>query len=99
MQQYSFRLPTLLTLTCLALSSLDYLHAQDAPQPVTESADKATAVAPLAQDKDILEGVLPNGLRYIIRATSEPAGTMGIRLHVQSGSLDECPETSGLSHF
>ena len=57
------------------------------------------AAAPLAQDAMLRTGKLENGLSYMIRPTSEPAGRASIRLFVATGSLDESVETSGVAHF
>lgn len=53
----------------------------------------------LVQDPQIVRGKLENGFSYIIRPTKEPAGRASVRLYVATGSLDEQPETSGISHF
>ena len=44
-------------------------------------------------------GVLPNGLRYVVRANSEPKGRASLRLLVLSGSLEEREDQRGLAHF
>lgn len=53
----------------------------------------------LRQDPQICTGRLENGLTYLIRPTKEPAGRASVRLFVDTGSLDESPETSGVAHF
>lgn len=85
-----------LLLFSLALGSLTLLPAgaQDTP-PAAEQA----AVAPLAQDPELLAGQLDNGLRYLIRHTAEPAGRGSLRLYVNTGSLNEDETNSGISHF
>jgi len=57
------------------------------------------ATAPLTQDALLRTGKLENGLSYMIRPTTEPAGRASIRLFVETGSLDESAETSGVAHF
>ena len=66
--------------------------------------EAAPAVAPqllkaLQQDPQILAGELPNGVRYIIRPTTEPVGRACIRLYTNHGSLNEDETTTGISHF
>ena len=84
-----------------------FAYAQ-APAPAEEvqQAPAATAQAmtpeqamQLQQDPQLVVGKLHNGLTYMIRPTKEPAGRASVRLHVQTGSLDENDETSGISHF
>ncbi|MCQ2365291.1 MAG: insulinase family protein [Akkermansia sp.] len=65
-----------------------------------ESAPAAEqSAAPLAQDPELLSGQLENGLHYLIRHTSEPAGRGSLRLFVNTGSLNEDETNSGISHF
>lgn len=44
-------------------------------------------------------GVLPNGLRYIIRHNATPSGTGEVRLVVDAGSLAENDNELGYAHF
>lgn len=44
-------------------------------------------------------GVLPNGLRYAIRANSAPKGTALVRMQIKAGSIDESPRELGYAHF
>ncbi|WP_336980400.1 insulinase family protein [Altererythrobacter fulvus] len=44
-------------------------------------------------------GVLPNGMRYIIRHNATPAGTGEVRLVVDAGSLAENDNELGYAHF
>lgn len=100
-----------ITMLVLALgSSLAYSQApqeqQVAPQSSTDpqasagsAADQVSVPAPLKADPQLLCGKLENGLSYIIRPTSEPKGRASLRLYVDTGSLNESPETKGISHF
>ena len=67
--------------------------------PLAVFCQAAEELAPLQQDSQIVSGTLPNGLRYLIRPTQEPAGRASMRLRVNVGSLNEQPETSGISHL
>ena len=48
------------------------------------------AIIPL--DPAVHTGVLPNGLRYYVRANPRPAKRVALRLAVKAGSLDEADE-------
>jgi zinc protease len=54
--------------------------------------------APLPRDPAIRSGVLPNGLRYFIRANSRPEKRAMLRLAVRAGSIDEDDDQRGLAH-
>ena len=69
---------------------------QAAPAPQAETPQQLQA---LQQDPQILAGELPNGVHYIIRPTTEPAGRACIRLYTKHGSLNEDEKTTGISHF
>lgn len=93
-------------LLALALSApAAYSQAPaNAPQPAPpanrpEAAPDEDLTRPLANDPQMVFGKLDNGLSYIIRPTSEPKGRASIRLFVDTGSLNESPETKGISHF
>ncbi|MEW9856207.1 M16 family metallopeptidase [Novosphingobium sp. M1R2S20] len=53
----------------------------------------------IAPDPAFRFGQLPNGLRYIIRRNSNPAGTALVRMDVAVGSLDERKAERGYAHF
>jgi zinc protease len=44
-------------------------------------------------------GVLPNGLRYVIRPNKEPRERASLRLLVEAGALQETEQQRGLAHF
>ncbi|MBR5213866.1 MAG: insulinase family protein, partial [Akkermansia sp.] len=81
-----------------------YAQAPAPAEEVQQAAATAQAMTPeqalqLQQDPQLVVGKLHNGLTYMIRPTKEPAGRASVRLFVQTGSLDENEETSGISHF
>lgn len=79
---------------------LSYAQAPaDAPAKEAIVSTEAQSIAPLKQDAMLRTGKLENGLSYMIRPTTEPAGRASIRLFVETGSLDESEETSGVAHF
>ena len=92
-------IPTALIL--LAGSAMLTYAQSPAPAPQQEAVVGAEAqqIAPLQQDPQLHIGKLENGLSYMIRPTTEPAGRASIRLFVETGSLDESAETSGVAHF
>lgn len=53
----------------------------------------------LPVDDTVRFGVLPNGLRYAIRANQEPRDRTALRLLVEAGSLQETESQRGLAHF
>ena len=44
-------------------------------------------------------GVLPSGMRYIIRSNAQPKGTALVRMQVDAGSLDERDDERGYAHY
>ena len=44
-------------------------------------------------------GVLPNGMRYVIRSNTVPKGTALVRMQVDAGSLDEHADERGFAHY
>lgn len=44
-------------------------------------------------------GVLPNGMRYVLRENHTPEDTVMVRLRIGSGSLEERDEERGLAHY
>ncbi len=56
-----------------------------------------TSDAPL--DPAFRFGHLPNGMRYAIRHNANPAGTVLVRMEVETGSLDESEDERGFAHF
>jgi len=50
-------------------------------------------------DPEVRTGVLDNGLRYYVRANSEPADRLVLRLVVNAGSVLEGNDEEGVAHF
>lgn len=48
---------------------------------------------------DIVAGKLPNGVRYVLKSHSLPKGRISVRMHIDTGSLNETDEQLGLAHF
>lgn len=63
---------------------------------------QAQTLAPgdsLPPDSAAITGVLPNGLRYIVRANHRPEHRAELRLVVDAGSILEDDDQRGLAHF
>lgn len=65
--------------------------AETSPWPVVDS--------DLAPHPKLTQGVLPNGVRYLILPNAEPKGRVSARLVVAAGSLHEQDDEQGLAHF
>ncbi len=89
---------SLLPIIALSLST-PLLYAQALPEVEPAASQGAEVVAELLEDPQITKGELANGLRYIIRPTSEPKGRASVRLYVNVGSLDEQEHEKGISHL
>lgn len=44
-------------------------------------------------------GVLPNGMRYVIKRNANPEGTLSMRMRIDAGSLNERESERGVAHF
>lgn len=71
----------------------------ETPAADIQATQAEVGVPALQQDPEITEGMLENGLRYIIRPTAEPQGRASLRLFVHTGSLDEQEHEKGISHL
>jgi zinc protease len=97
---------------CLSLASPVWAQATAAetPAPAAPSAP-ATPAAPatknpwghvspdIVEDKSIVYGVLPNGMKYAIQKNETPKGGAAVRMHVDVGSIAEAENERGLAHF
>jgi zinc protease len=101
----SLKLPTgALAAALLLVPAAAPLLARD-EAPTAETGETRTAPAwafetsDLPVDPGFTFGVLPNGMRYILRENATPEGTALVRMRIDSGSLDENDAERGLSHF
>ncbi|HUF46940.1 MAG TPA: insulinase family protein [Vicinamibacterales bacterium] len=83
-----------LAMSVAALESLPLL----AQAPATE-ARPAPLDQAIPMDPTVTTGTLPNGLRYYVRANTEPANRAELRLVVNVGSIVEADDQRGLAHF
>ena len=88
---------SILPILTLTISS-PLLCAQGTEAPVSHQ-QEAETLAELQTDPQIVQGELPNGVKYIIRPTAEPQGRASVRLFVNTGSLDEQEHEKGISHL
>jgi zinc protease len=65
------------------------------PRPVLEP---LAGSGPLPLDTAVVQGELPNGLRYFIRPNAEPRSRAELRLVVRVGSIVEDDDQLGLAH-
>lgn len=54
---------------------------------------------PFELDSAVTEGVLPNGISYLIRSNGRPGGQAQLRMVVAAGSINEEAGTEGVAHF
>src|SRR6059036_779442 len=84
-------------LATAVLAAAAVTGAQQSPIPANVLAAKLDDVVPV--DPQITVGMLPNGLRYYIRANRVPQGRAELRLAVNAGSVLEDDDQRGLAHF
>lgn len=53
----------------------------------------------LKADPTVRFGVLPNGMRYVIKRNANPEGTISMRMRIEAGSLHEGENERGVAHF
>ena len=66
---------------------------------VAPLAAQPMASSPLPFDPAVRTGTLDNGLKYYVRANTEPEGRAELRLAVNAGSILEDEDQRGLAHF
>jgi len=59
----------------------------------------AAAGAELKPDPQVKTGVLPNGMRFVLRRNATPLGEVSIRLRIATGSLNETAQQRGVAHL
>jgi zinc protease len=76
-----------------------YLSVASAKSPRHESGRPARLDEPIPMDRDVVTGMLDNGMRYYIRENREPADRASLWLVVNAGSILEDDDQLGLAHF
>jgi len=88
----------LLVLTLALIAPSGHLNAAGQLAAATGAADiPLTQAVPV--DPRITTGILPNGLRYYIRANKAPQNRAELRLAVNAGSILEDADQRGLAHM
>ena len=78
---------------------LALLLALATPLALPAGAQPMAPDAALPFDPAVRQGTLENGLRYYVRANTEPEGRAELRLAVDAGSVLEADDQRGLAHF
>ncbi len=86
-----------LAVVALVGAAVAALAAQQPPATAAPQAAPLTQTIPV--DPLITTRVLPNGLRYYVRANRQPQGRAELRLAVKAGSVLEDDDQRGLAHF
>ena len=84
-------------LLCAIAATVAVAAAQQTAIPPQVLAAKLDDAVPV--DPQITVGMLPNGMRYYIRANHQPQGRAELRLAVNAGSVLEDEDQRGLAHF
>jgi len=93
-----FRRLALVALTLVLIAPYGHLNAAGQTAASTGAADiPLTQAVPV--DPRITTGILPNGLRYYIRANKAPGNRAELRLAVNAGSILEDDDQRGLAHM
>jgi len=69
------------------------------PASVAKAGSQLSGSDPLPVDGRIVQGTLPNGMRYLVMKHAVPPGRSAAWLHVSSGSLNETERQRGVAHF
>jgi len=80
-----------------ACTSQTPLEASTSSQTDAKAAN--TLPATLPNDPKIYQGVLQNGMKYIILKHPTPEKTAAMRFYVDAGALQEQDNQNGLAHF
>jgi zinc protease len=96
-----FRNGFCLSLALLAVAAVaSAAQAPAGPQDASAASVASYALSqPMPVDADVLVGMLPNGLRYYVRANAKPVHRAELRLVVKAGSVLEDEDQQGLAHF
>ena len=68
-------------------------------RPIPPSNGWPQASSDVPADPSITFGMLPNGMRYLIRRNTNPVGGVSLRFRIAVGSLQESDSEEGTAHF
>lgn len=88
-----------LRLATLFLLLVALVSGATEPAPSRAASPWLPVESDLPTDPRLRDGVLPNGLRYLILPNAEPKDNASLRLVVGAGSLQENDDERGLAHF
>ena len=75
------------------------MTARQGPSASAPATSGAALTAPLRSDPAVTTGQFDNGLRYYLRANTQPQSRAELRLAVNAGSILEDDDQRGLAHF
>ncbi|MBF0469624.1 MAG: insulinase family protein, partial [Desulfamplus sp.] len=68
-------------------------------QDANDAAGNSADVAELVPDPALVQGVLPNGMRYMLFKNATPKDRVSMHLNIQSGSMHEREDQQGVAHY
>ncbi|MBF0210343.1 MAG: insulinase family protein [Desulfamplus sp.] len=71
----------------------------DSSLQVAESDNFQPENALFTSDPALVEGVLPNGMRYLLFKNATPKDRVSMHLNIQAGSMHERDDQQGLAHY
>ena len=92
----------LVFLTCLAMILVITavgLTGGGVAQNLADESNWPHQLSDLEPDPSLARGILPNGLRYILKKNSEPEDRVAAYLAVLAGSMEETDDEQGVAHF
>jgi len=66
---------------------------------LNEPDDTVAKTVDLVSDPALVQGVLPNGMKYLLLKNETPKDRVSLHLNVQSGSMHERDEQKGMAHY
>ncbi|MBF0203443.1 MAG: insulinase family protein, partial [Desulfamplus sp.] len=99
-------LSAMLTLSVLMLTSCSGVYKKkiskddgNLDNDSTGSVVSASTIVDLVPDPALVQGVLPNGMKYILFKNATPKDRVSMHLNVQSGSMHERDDQQGIAHY
>ncbi len=86
-------------LASLVLLLVAFVAEATAAAPARAASPWLPVESDLPTDPTLRDGVLPNGLRYLLLPNTQPKDNVSFRLVVGAGSLHENDDERGLAHF
>lgn len=96
---YRFSFALLICLSQILLIPSTGLTGDSASQISASEVKWPYQSSDIKPDPSIVRGILPNGLRYIIKKNNEPEDRVAAYLMVLAGSMEENDDEQGVAHF